>query len=48
MTKEGLEKWIAEHPMPDSVDWTELMAYEKDDNTITMQTLACSAGVCEI
>ena len=34
--------------MPKSIDWEELGDYEKEDNTIAMQTLSCSAGSCEI
>ena len=33
---------------PDSIDWTELGAYEEEDNTVAMQSLACSGDVCEI
>lgn len=34
--------------MPESVDWLKLGDYEKDDTTSGSQTLACSAGVCEL
>ena len=34
--------------MPDKIDWSGLSEYEKDDNTVAMQTMACSGGVCEI
>lgn len=34
--------------MPQNIDWTLLGLYEKDDTTSGMQTLACSAGVCEL
>jgi len=34
--------------MPDKIDWAGLSEYEKDDNTVAMQTMACSGGVCEI
>lgn len=34
--------------MPESVDWSKLGDYEKDDTTSGSQTLACSAGVCEL
>lgn len=34
--------------MPTDVDWSELSAYEKEDNTVGSQTLACSSGSCEI
>ena len=33
---------------PDSIDWTELGAYEEEDNTVAMQSLACSGDTCEI
>lgn len=41
-------QWVAEHPIPEGVDWTELAQYEQEDNTIAVQTLACSSGHCEI
>ena len=41
-------QWLEEHPMPEGVDWTELAQYEQEDNTIAVQTLACSSGHCEI
>ena len=34
--------------MPATIDWAKLSDYEKDDNTIAMQTMACSGDVCEI
>ena len=34
--------------MPKNVDWTLLSEYEHEDNTAGAQTLACSAGSCEI
>jgi ribonucleoside-triphosphate reductase len=35
--------------MPTSIDWAKLSEYEKEDTTVSMQTLACSGGdVCEI
>ena len=34
--------------MPESIDWSKLSDYEKEDNTSGMQTLACAAGACEI
>jgi ribonucleoside-triphosphate reductase len=36
------------HKMPKGVDWSELINYEKTDNTSGTQSLACSAGVCEL
>jgi len=34
--------------MPDRIDWAGLSEYEKDDNTVAMQTMACSGDVCEV
>lgn len=34
--------------MPKEIDWTKLAEYEKEDNTASMQTLACSGDVCEL
>jgi len=34
--------------MPDRIDWSGLSQYELEDTTKSSQTLACSAGVCEI
>tara|TARA_R100001082_G_scaffold100224_2_gene69270 strand:- start:9093 stop:10994 length:1902 start_codon:yes stop_codon:yes gene_type:complete len=34
--------------MPDKIDWAGLSEYEKDDNTVAMQTIACTGDVCEI
>ncbi|MBC8442563.1 MAG: hypothetical protein H8D80_00070 [Proteobacteria bacterium] len=34
--------------MPKDVDWSELNKYEQEDNTAGSQTMACSAGSCEI
>tara|TARA_B110000483_G_scaffold242847_1_gene330066 strand:+ start:337 stop:2232 length:1896 start_codon:yes stop_codon:yes gene_type:complete len=34
--------------MPKDVDWSGLQAYEKEDNTIGSQELACTGGACEI
>jgi ribonucleoside-triphosphate reductase (thioredoxin) len=45
MTADEYEAWVAANPMPE-VDWTELK--EEQDNTEAMQTLACTAGGCEI
>jgi len=33
---------------PKQIDWEKLSSYEKEDNTVGMQTLACSGDVCEI
>ena len=34
--------------MPKSIDWSRLSEYEQEDNTVAMQTMACSGDVCEI
>jgi ribonucleoside-diphosphate reductase alpha chain len=34
--------------MPDSLDWSELSQYEQEDNTVSMQTMACSGDTCEL
>jgi len=44
--KEGYEKML--ELMPVSIDWSKLSAYEDDDNTSGMQTMACSGDSCEI
>eukprot|EP00916_Digyalum_oweni_P024889 GHVL01041107.1.p1 GENE.GHVL01041107.1~~GHVL01041107.1.p1 ORF type:complete len:633 (+),score=22.51 GHVL01041107.1:222-2120(+) len=45
-TKEQYEEMLA--LMPDSIDWEELNDYENEDNTVSMQTMACSGDSCEI
>jgi len=45
-TKEEYEEMLA--LMPDSIDWEELNDYESEDNTVSMQTMACSGDSCEI
>lgn len=34
--------------MPTAIDWTELSQWEHDDQTTGTQTLACSAGGCDL
>jgi ribonucleoside-diphosphate reductase alpha chain len=34
--------------MPKGIDWSKLSEYEEEDNTVSMQTMACSGDVCEI
>jgi len=34
--------------MPERIDWTKLSEYEQEDNTVAMQTMACSGDACEI
>lgn len=45
-TKEEYENLLRR--MPKEIDWSGLSTYEKEDNTIGSQELACSGGVCEI
>ena len=45
-TKEEYQEMLA--LMPDSIDWEELNDYESEDNTVSMQTMACSGDSCEI
>jgi ribonucleoside-diphosphate reductase alpha chain len=34
--------------MPEKIDWSLLTNYEESDNTVGMQTMACSGDSCEI
>ena len=34
--------------MPERIDWSKLSEYEQEDNTLAMQTMACSGDVCEV
>jgi hypothetical protein len=34
--------------MPKQINWDALSEYEQEDNTVAMQTMACSGDVCEI
>ena len=45
-TKEQYEEML--ELMPISIDWEELNDYESEDNTVSMQTMACSGDSCEI
>ena len=45
-TKEDYELLVAK--MPKNVDWNLLKEYEKEDATAGSQTLACTAGSCEL
>lgn len=47
VTKEQYDDWVAQHPVPE-VDWALLSGYEKEDNTVSSQTLACQGGVCDL
>lgn len=46
ITKEEYNELLKQ--MPVNVDWTELVNYEKEDNTVSMQSLSCTGGVCEL
>ena len=46
ITKE--EYTVAAKLMPAAVDWEALNHYEQEDNTVAMQTMACSGDTCEI
>jgi ribonucleoside-diphosphate reductase alpha chain len=45
-TKEQYEELLSK--MPKDINWSELSNYEKEDNTIGSQELACSGSSCEI
>ena len=47
MTEESLNQWIKDNPSP-VIDWSMLPMFEKEDETVSSQTLACVAGHCEI
>lgn len=47
LTEAEYDSWVLAHPMP-NLDWTELKAYEVEDNTTSAQTLACTGGYCEL
>lgn len=47
LTYDEFENWKKQHPIP-NIDWRELSEFEKTDNTIAIQTLACTAGNCEV
>ena len=45
-TKDDYKKLSA--IMPKSIDWSKLSEYEQEDNTVAMQTMACTGDVCEV
>lgn len=45
-TKEEYE--LAQSKMPQTINWNDLREYEREDNTVASQELACAAGFCEI
>lgn len=44
-TKEEYEALLARMPQ---FNWDQLAQFEKDDSTVSVRELACSAGVCEV
>jgi len=36
------------HEMPESIDWSKLADFEKEDNTSSSKELACTADACEM
>jgi ribonucleoside-triphosphate reductase len=46
LTEEQYDEWVTK--MPETIDWTMLQHFEKEDTTTGNQELACSAGVCEV
>jgi ribonucleoside-diphosphate reductase alpha chain len=34
--------------MPKNIDWDKLSDYEQEDNTVAMQSMACTGDVCEV
>lgn len=34
--------------MPERIDWSKLADYEKEDTTVSMQTMACTGDSCEL
>jgi len=45
-TKDDYKKLLA--IMPKSIDWSKLSEYEQEDNTVAMQSIACTGDVCEV
>jgi ribonucleoside-diphosphate reductase alpha chain len=45
-TQEEYEALLAK--MPERIEWSKLSEYEQEDNTVAMQTMACSGDSCEI
>ena len=45
-TKEEYKELLKQ--MPKKIDWSKLSEYEQEDNTVAMQTMACSGDVCEV
>ena len=34
--------------MPKKINWSKLSEYEKEDNTVSTQTMACTGDICEL
>ncbi len=47
LTEQEYNDWVAANPLPE-IDWTDLADYEKEDNTVSSQTLACTGANCEL
>ena len=45
-TKEEYEE--LKKTMPKNIDWNKLSDYEQEDNTVSMQSMACTGDVCEV
>jgi len=45
-TKEDYEVLLSS--MPEKINWSKLSDYEQEDNTVAMQTMACTGDVCEV
>jgi len=45
-TKEEYEVLLSS--MPEKINWSKLSDYEQEDNTVAMQTMACTGDVCEV
>ena len=45
-TEEHYKEFLTK--MPEFIDWSKLAEYEKEDNTVSNQTLACTADSCEM
>ena len=46
ITKDKYEELMKE--MPQAIDWSRLIDFEKEDTTTGSKELACTAGVCEV
>ena len=46
ITAEAYEAAFAD--MPTDIDWTQLSEFEKEDTTVSSQTMACSGDSCEL